>query len=194
MKYAVVLLLGMSLMANRANAQEYPKSIFGVSAGLNVSNLVSVDEGVKVKMDSRVGFHIAGSYELLLMKNAPLYLETGLQLSQKGATAFTGHFKASFLFAEVPLMVNYKFSLPYGISVSPSLGAYYAYAFYGSGEMSQIMEDPKVSDIGVRASVTAQWHKIALGIGYEHGIHAISDGEGDKSPLRNFFVSVGFKF
>lgn len=189
----MALLIGMTLMENKANAQEYPKSIFGVSAGLNVSNFV--EDGFKMK--SRAGFHIAGSYELLLTKNAPLYLETGLQLSQKGATAFMGLFKTSILFAEVPLMVNYKFSLPYGISASPSLGAYYAYGFHESDEMfddSTATTNSKISDIGVRAGVTAQWRKITFGIGYEHGIHAISGGEGSKSPLRNFFVSAGFKF
>lgn len=191
--YAATLLLGMVLMMGTAKAQDYPKSIVGVSVGLNVSNITSEE----MDMDSKIGFHIAGSYELLLTKNVPFYLETGLQLSQKGGSLMGMSMKAWY--AEIPLMLNYKFALPYELTVSPAVGAYYGFGLTGQakgwGEKVDLFDKDdgwNRSDFGIRAGVTAQWHKVALGLGYEFGMFDFTDG-GEVS-MRNFFVSVGIRF
>ena len=86
MKKLFFALVGVVMMASSAFAQNFEKNIYGVRAGMNVANM-SVQG---LSPSSKVGFHVAGVYQRLLMESQPLYLETGLQISQKG-------FKMEFL-------------------------------------------------------------------------------------------------
>lgn len=79
MKKLLLTLVVAAVAAGSAMAQNYEKNIFGVRAGLNVSN-VSMDYFAP---KSKAGFHVAGVYQRLLTGSLPLYLETGLQVSQK---------------------------------------------------------------------------------------------------------------
>ena len=80
MKKLFFALVGVVMMASRAFAQNIEQNIYGVRAGMNVANM-SVQG---LSPSSKVGFHVAGVYQRLLMESQPLYLETGLQISQKG--------------------------------------------------------------------------------------------------------------
>ena len=111
-------------------AQNYEKNIFGIRAGLNVSN-VSMDYFAP---KSKAGFHVAGVYQRLLTGSLPLYLETGLQISQKGCKinyedSETDKYNATYV--EIPVMVNYKFNIRDIVTLYPSVGLYYAFGVGG---------------------------------------------------------------
>lgn len=189
-----------SFVSMQANAQDYPQSNFGVNVGVNFSKFS--EEGVS--LNSRPGFFIAGTFEHLLLKNLPLYLETGVQFSQKRsqldmliATATINGF-----YAEVPVMLNYKFFLPYELIVYPCIGAYYGFGIGGQMKASALGFAEKTplfgeeglsrSDFGLRAGCAAEWNRLVLGLNYEQGLLNVSPES--KTVISSFLISVGVKF
>lgn len=209
MKRLFTLFVVMVLMAGSAFAQDYEKNIFGVRAGLNVSNISM--QGFSPK--SRAGFHVAGVYQRLLMKSQPLYLETGLQISQKGCKVDLFDTKTSVnpLYLEIPVMINYKFNIKDVVTLYPSAGFYYAIGVAGKSKSEFEGVEEKVdlfgsngslkrSDFGMRFSATAEWKRFSFSLGYEFGFLNINnikeeyDEDNVSMKTGNFFLSVGYNF
>ena len=220
MKKLLLALMGTVMVAGCAMAQNYEKNLYGVRAGLNVASLL--DQGMEVH--SKTGFHIAGVYQRLLTESLPLYLETGLQLSQKGyKVQFYEREPYNAMYLEIPVMVNYKFYIKDKVAIYPSFGVYYALGIGGKykGESMDSEEYGtekydmfgskgfmKRSDFGMRFSATAEWKQFVFSLGYEFGfvnVAKIADGgnpESNEDALSswgklktgNFFLSVGYNF
>lgn len=182
---AAVMLLGS------AAAQGLPKNIVGVRAGANFSSL---DYELLGSFDFRTNFNAGVSYERLLLKNLPLYLETGLHYSNKGCKLSDfddydyedeGSYGAriSLGYIEVPVMLNYKFFIGNDIALYPSAGLYYAFGVAGNevetfkgeklGEPSDVFgeeEGLRRSDFGYRVGISASWRNFVLSAGYEGSI------------------------
>lgn len=212
---AAVMLLGS------ASAQGLQKNIFGVRAGANISNLsINFDE---MNMDFKPSFNAGVSYERLLLSSTPLYLETGLYYTNKGAKQGAwededGLYQFSLNYLEVPVMVNYKFHLGNNFALYPSAGLYYAFGVGGSEQekYKEIDEEGtyieiskynvfgadrmlKRSDFGYRVSVSAMWKNIVLTAGYEGSILNTWQDSGDenlslKMRNSNIFISLGYNF
>lgn len=181
MKKLFFALAGVILVASSAVAQNYEKNLYGVRAGLNVASLL--DQGMEVH--SKTGFHIAGVYQRLLTESLPLYLETGLQLSQKGyKVQFYERESYNAMYLEIPVMVNYKFYIKDKVAIYPSFGVYYALGIGGKYKGESMNSEEygtekydmfgskgfmKRSDFGLRFSATAEWRKFAFSLGYEFG-------------------------
>ena len=220
MKKLLLALMGTVMVAGCAMAQNYEKNLYGVRAGLNVASLL--DQGMEVH--SKTGFHIAGVYQRLLTESLPLYLETGLQLSQKGyKVQFYERESYNAMYLEIPVMVNYKFYIKDKVAIYPSFGVYYALGIGGKykGESMDSEEYGtekydmfgskgfmKRSDFGMRFSATAEWKQFVFSLGYEFGfvnVAKIADGGNPefnedalsswgKLKTGNFFLSVGYNF
>ena len=195
---ALSLLFGLGMMTNNILAQESAKTIFGVNAGLNFSRTPAEEE---MNLDSKTGFHVGASVEYRLVNSRPVYLETGIQFTQKGGK-FSSFVKATANYLEVPIMVNYKFYSPFGIHFYPSIGVYGSYGIGGKvkfgfdNEVEPIFGDEgyyKRLDFGVRLGMSAQWQQIVFGVGYEHGVINIS-GPDENAKTRNIYISIGYKF
>lgn len=181
MKKLFFALVGVAMVASSAVAQNYEKNLYGVRAGLNVASLL--DQGMDVH--SKTGFHIAGVYQRLLTESLPLYLETGLQFSQKGFKVQSYEREPyNAMYLEIPVMVNYKFYIKDKVAIYPSIGVYYALGiggkYQGEATESDVYETVKCdmfgsngimkrSDFGMRFSATAEWRKFAFSLGYEFG-------------------------
>lgn len=183
---AAVMLLGS------ASAQNLPKNIVGVRAGANFS---SMDYELLGSFDFKTNFNAGVSYERLLLKNLPLYLETGLHYSNKGCKLsdfddydyeddyeYEGSYgtRVSLSYIEVPVMLNYKFFIGNDIALYPSAGVYYAFGVAGNevetfkgeklGEPSDVFgeeEGLRRSDFGYRVGISASWRNFVLSAGYE---------------------------
>ena len=210
MKKLILTLAGAVMTFCLAVAQDYQTNIFGVYAGLNVAKISAYG----ISTDSKLGFHVGGSYERLLMNNRPLYLETGLQFSQKGFKISERSGSTSYL--EIPVMVNYKFHFGDALTLYPSAGIYYAFGIGGkekdsvtNGEYDLFGKTGgfKRSDLGIRFGVTFGIRQFNVGVGYEFGLMNISkigdgwfddsyesDSSFPKAKNGNLFVSVGYKF
>lgn len=201
MKKLFFALAGVAMMASSAVAQNYEKNLYGVRAGLNVSNASMSG----FDFNSRVGFHVAGIYQRLLTETHPLYLETGLQISQKGFKAdfWADKETANPLYLEIPIMVNYKFNIKDVVTLYPSIGFYYALGVSGKSKYEYMETEEfegesyseksdlfgangvmKRSDFGMRFSATAEWKQFVFSLGYEFGfvnVAKIADGGNPES-------------
>lgn len=195
MKKLLFALLGVVLMAGSATAQEkFDDQSIGVRAGLNISKIKT--DGVTY--DGMAGFHVGGIYQRLLTKSMPLYLETGLYVTQKGFKV-DGDNKANAFYFEVPVLVNYKFQVGNDFVLYPSAGLYYGLGFAGKSKMADIKFDTfgdggmlERSDLGVRASFTAEWNQFLVSAGYDYSL--FDAGKDGKMKNRTFFLSVGYNF
>lgn len=202
--------MGTVMVVGCAMAQNYEKNLFGVRAGLNVSNVSASGYSA----DAKAGFHVSGVYQRLLAKTMPIYLETGLQLTQKGCKIDSG--KANAMYLEIPVMVNYKFNIKDIVTIYPSIGLYYAYGISGKYKDEYTETDGyeevyisynedlfggdnylKHSDVGLRIGATVDWKHYSFGLGYEFGLFDIAKNE-FFGPYRvksgNFFITIGYNF
>lgn len=213
MKKLFFCLLGLVAFAMTASAQNH--SSLGIRMGVNVANLRVSDSGSS--FDSKVSFHVGAAYQRPVLRVLPLYLETGLYLSGRGARniSVTDEQKgnANTLYLQVPVLVSWHFNIK-SVSLQPYAGAYYALGIHGklkvAGEKLNVFKEttvegenfPKLfkrSDIGLRFGLGATIHKrIYIGAGYDLGLTDIlkDNNEIDRSKLRNgsFFLSLGFNF
>lgn len=211
----LLLVVVAAMMVGAVSAQEWQKNILGVRVGANVANM-NVD---LLDTKARVNAHVGVSYERQLLKNLPLYLETGLQLTNKGFKFEYSDWeegtstKTTATYLEVPVMVNYKFNIQDVVTVYPSAGFYYAYGIAGKskatetydGESESYEDDTfgdegmKRSDVGFRVGVSAVWKQFVFGIGYEGGFTDLGGSDEEdlisiKCKNTNFFISVGYNF
>lgn len=196
MKKLFLILVGTVLLAGTAAAQTYQKHIFGVRAGLNIAN-VSFDG---VKHESKAGFHLGGSYQYLLTERMPLYLETGLQITQKGTKHDATLKKYTAFYAEIPVAVTYKFRVADEIALLPAAGFYYGLGLGGkvkaAGNKADTFGDDgafKRSDFGMRFGGAVEWRRYSFGLGYEFSLVNVAK-HGSDTHNRNFLFSVGYNF
>lgn len=200
------LFLAAVMLLGSVSAQDLQKSIYGVRAGVNFSNVsLKIPDFLEIDGKNRTGFNVGFSYEHLLMKENPLYLETGLYYSQKGYKHSevdydeTYNYKTTLSYLELPLMVNYKFNVGKGFTLYPSAGLYVAVGLGGKEKeiYEEISEDEiyqeiykynafgeygtfKRADLGYRVSASASWKQIVLSIGYEGSILNIAQNYSDE--------------
>lgn len=201
MKKFLLLIVAVFLMANYGFAQKYEKNIFRVQGAVNFSWAGDAD--------MKVGESIGAVYERLLMKNRPLYLETGLEITQKG-TKVEG-LKCSAWFIEIPVMVNYKFKLRKDVYIFPSAGLYTGIGIAGKvkGELLEQLGGTQMDtfgddgackrfDMGLRFGGTVSWQNLHFGLGMEFGLINLLRDEleamGAKARTANIFLSFGWKF
>lgn len=187
--------------------RNFPKNIFGVRAGLNVAKM----SGDWIEPKSAVGFHVGANYQRLLIKNAPLYFETGIYFTMKGfkddsavegMDEYTIEAKTNPMYVQIPILFNYKFHLGNDFTLAPFVGGYYAVGVAGKYKETENGEDAgeadlfggeepflKRSDAGVNVGLNATYKKFNLGLGYEIGI---LDNYGLKN--RCFTLTVGYNF
>lgn len=195
-KYALTLFV-LLLAGAPLSAQNHEKNILGVRAGLNISWLTaSLDHGSEFS-NSRVGFHISVSDQILLSKRLPLYLETGVNFSSRGGKIQTEEYGSGAdpvyqnvslrpMYLQVPLLVNYHFNIADLFTIQPFAGVY-----YGVGIGGKIIETYKIdmfgdgsgfmrSDFGVRMGVGFVWKRIYFGLNYDLGcMDMLKEGAGE---------------
>ncbi len=200
MKKLFLILAGTVLLAGTAAAQQYEKHIFGVRAGLNIAN-VSIDG---IKPEAKAGFHIGGSWQYLLTENHLLYLESGLSITQKGFKLDKASTKCNLFYAQVPVLVTYKFAVADEVRIMPVGGFYYALGLGGKLKMKgedgtekadMFGEDGffKRSDFGMRFGGAVEWKRYTFGVGYEFSLMNVGSDSSD-THNRNFYFSVGYNF
>lgn len=84
------ILLCLLALAAGLTAFGQNESSFGVRAGLNVANLHLSAGGLSASLDSRASYHVGFAYQQPLLRVLPLYFETGLYLSGRGASVTAG--------------------------------------------------------------------------------------------------------
>ena len=193
-----LMTLAVACFALTASAQEKGDFRFGVTAGMNVSNITDME------MDSRIGFHVGAKAEYNITDN--LYGNAALLFSQKGNKKEEGSIEATSNpgYLELPIHIGYRFKMGDKVSIFGETGPYFAYGICGKlkVEDSGWEYDKKFFDIdevnkfdfgwGVKAGV--EYANFQIGLGYEYGITKVFDIDDVKPHNSNFMVSVAYMF
>ena len=185
-----LMTLAVACFALTASAQEKGDLRFGVTAGMNVSNITDL------KMDSRIGFHVGAKAEYNITDN--LYGNAALLFSQKGCKKDELTMNPGYL--ELPIHIGYRFKMGDKVSIFGEIGPYFAYGICGKvkeGDYDvKFFDDDDVNkfDFGWGVKAGVEYAKFQISLGYEHGITEVFDYTGLDSHNSNFMVSVAYMF
>ena len=209
------LLLSFVLLVSIAgvSAQDLQKSVFGIHAGTTISNINMSAEGLTVGMTSKFGFQVGASYEALLSKRSPLYFETGVYFTQKGASMDAEGVTVKINLSQilVPVMLNYQVNLGQGVAFVPFAGLYYSVGVggvqsvgdaagtsYDEADSYGVSSGNNRSEVGLRVGAGINFDRVVLKVGYEHGFTSIIkkiDSSVEASAKSSAFtVTLGYRF
>ena len=186
--------LAVACFALTASAQEKGDLRFGVTAGMNVSNITDTE------MDSRIGFHVGVKAEYKVTNN--LYGSAALLFSQKGCQFEEDGEKltANPGYIELPIHIGYRFKMSEKVSIFGETGPYFAYGICGKDKEGdydvKFFDDDDVNkfDFGWGVKAGVEYAKFQISLGYEGGITEVFDSRGLDPHNSNFMVSVAYMF
>ena len=155
-----------------------------------------------VSIGTKVGMTLAGVIGLRVSSTTPLFLESGLYYTQRGAK--NSDYNITHNNLEIPLVIKYGIQATNEIAVLPFFGPYFAYGV--STDESLKSEVAKKQDIrvnrnnmGFKIGCGAEYNKLYAEVGYQFGVTNIIDDEfaagKDKSARNNaLFINVGVNF
>ena len=189
-----LMTLAVACFALTASAQEKGDFRFGVTAGMNVSNITDM------KMDSRIGFHVGAKAEYNITDN--LYGNAALLFSQKGNKKEEGSIEATSNpgYLELPIHIGYRFKMGDKVSIFGETGPYFAYGICGKDKEGdydvKFFDDDDVNkfDFGWGVKAGVEYAKFQISLGYEYGITKVFDIDDVKPHNSNFMVSVAYMF
>ena len=156
-----------------------------------------------LSVGSKVGLTLAGVIGLRLSNTAPVFLESGLYYTQRGAK--DDDYEITHNNLEIPLVVKYGFQVSNEIALLPFFGPYFAYGVSTDEKLkSNYAENHDVrvnrNNMGFKLGCGAEYNKIYLELGYQFGITNIIDDEfsdewKNKSARNNaLFLNFGVNF
>ena len=197
--------------------------VLGVRAGLNVTNIDFSAGSASVSLDSRASFNAGFVYQQPLMRMLPLYLETGLYVTGRGASInaadfdlgfdeeLSGKVKFNMLYLQVPVAVSWHFNIK-SVSIQPLAGVFYGLGIHGKakfkGEKADLFKSTdlgdgaeeeavfKRSDLGLRfgANVVLKKH-YNVSLSYDLGLlNILKNGDEVKAKNGSFYISLGYNF
>lgn len=207
----VLLLLTAALLAGAVSAQNYEKNIFSIRGGMNVASMSASYSGLTESSDSRIGYYIGISDEMLLSERLPFYFETGLHFSSRGSKDGGMSYRPMYL--QIPVLLNYHFNIKNTVTIQPFAGLYYGLGLGGKIKAGSVKADLfgdsgvlKRSDLGVRLGAGIAYKHFYFGLSYDIGCLNTLTKEAaaqieqqlgvTDAKIRNncFTVSVGYNF
>ena len=176
---------------------------YGVRIGMTGATLSGDATAVK-DLGTKVGLTLAGVIGLHISKSAPVFLESGLYYTERGAKK--NKFSVSYNNLEIPILVKYGIKATDDIAILPFLGPVFSYAFSGkykytengtSVEVGAFDEKKwdglKRANMGFKLGCGAEYNNLYLEAGYQFGITDISKSE-DGIHSNALFVNFGVNF
>lgn len=176
---------------------------YGVRIGMTGATL-SGDAAAVKDLGTKVGLTLAGVIGLHISKSAPVFLESGLYYTERGAKK--NKFSVSYNNLEIPILVKYGVKATDDIAILPFLGPVFSYAFSGkykyteggtSVEVGAFDEKKwdglKRANMGFKLGCGAEYNNLYLEAGYQFGITDISKSE-DGIHSNALFVNFGVNF
>jgi hypothetical protein len=189
---------------------------YGVRLGMTVASLGG-DDLKEVSSGSKVGMTLGAVVGLRVSESTPLFLESGLYYTERGAK------DVGYTNLEIPLLIKYGFKATDDIAVLPFVGPYFSRAGWGKakikGDYSGTNKTTKVGtfaeekwtglsrlNMGFKIGCAAEYNKLYVEIGYQIGITDISKNggteiiknlyKGEDHTVRSnaFFANFGVNF
>ncbi|MBR0180915.1 MAG: hypothetical protein IJQ04_04530 [Prevotella sp.] len=155
-----------------------------------------------ISIGSKVGMTLAGVIGLRVSSTTPLFLESGLYYTQRGAKNSDYNIVHNNL--EFPILIKYGIQASDNIAVLPFFGPFFAYGVSTDEKLKTeyaLTHDIRVNrnNMGFKIGCGAEYNKLYAEIGYQFGVTNIIDDEyefgRDKSSRNNaLFFNVGVNF
>lgn len=182
---------------------------YGIRLGMTAANLSGDNETPQIESGSKVGMTLAGVVGLRVSESTPLFLESGLYYTERGAK------NIGYSNLEIPLLIKYGIKATDDIAVLPFVGPYFARAGWGKtkqytmeGEtVSKKVEkvgtfDEKKSangglnrlNMGFKIGCAAEYNKLYVEVGYQIGVSNIAKDDDRTIHSNAFFANFGVNF
>ena len=123
---------------------------YGVRFG---GTLASISGDLSV--GTKVGLTLGGVVGLRLSTSSPVFLESGLYYTQRGAK--DGDYEVTHNNLEIPLVVKYGFKATDEIALLPFIGPYFAYAVSADQSRLAFQEESGPRKKALTASIATTW-------------------------------------
>ena len=165
---------------------------YGIRFG---GTLASVSGDIPV--GTKVGLTLAGVIGLRVSSTAPVFLESGLYYTQRGAKEDPITITHDNL--EIPVLVKYGIKATDEIALLPFFGPYFAYAvsseFKYKGETApKDSFRPNRNNMGFKLGCGAEFNKIYAEVGYQFGVTNFIDSDDLTGHNNAFFLNLGLNF
>lgn len=174
---------------------------YGVRLGMTVANLGGdVDE---LDLDSKVGMTLGGVVGLRVSESTPIFLESGLYYTERGAK------DVGYSNIEIPLLIKYGIKATDDIAILPFVGPYFARACWGKTKIADMETGKTVKvgtfdenkwnglkrlNMGFKLGCAAEYNKLYVELGYQFGVSNISKNDDFTIRSNAFFANFGVNF
>lgn len=170
---------------------------YGMRLGLNVSSLTGNDLGDN--LGAKAGLNLAGVIGLRVSEATPIFLESGLYFTQRGASKDKNTY-VDLNYLEIPILMKYGVQVADEVAILPFIGPTFSLGIAGKTKMGENM--PKESsfdycnraDVGIKLGCGAEYNKLYLETGYQFGITNIAKADNASSHNGAFFINIGMNF
>ena len=159
------------------------------SGGFELDN-ESVYYGVRLGITSAT---LAGVLGLRVSSTTPVFLESGLYYTERGAK------NIGYNNFEIPLLIKYGIQTSDDIAILPFIGPYFSYAFSGKTKIlgddgKKVKVGLKRANMGFKIGCGAEYNKLYLEIGYQLGVTNVSKDDDLSLHSSALFANFGVNF
>ena len=101
---------------------------YGIRLGVNFAG-IGGDLMDQLDLDTKTGMTLGGVVGLRLSDSTPVFLESGLYYTERGAKKDKN--KVGLTYLELPILIKYGVQVSDDIAVLPYIGPYFSYGFAG---------------------------------------------------------------
>ena len=174
----------------------------GLRIGLNVSSVYADDSQFDCS-SPKTGFNVGLVTGIQMAPGTPLYLETGLLLTEKGGKSDGRNpLTYNMTYLEVPFLVKYQYNFDRLTSIQPFAGFFGALGVSGQIRdkerhlsRSSFSDDAfKRFDAGLRVGCGIQFDHFYAELGYDASLANISRDDYNMAHNGCFYTSIGVNF
>ena len=168
---------------------------YGIRLGVNFAG---IGGDFNDNLGTKVGMNLGGVIGLRLSQSTPVFLESGLYYSERGAK--DGKDKASLTYLELPVLIKYGIQTGGDFVVLPYIGPYFSYGIAGKTKIKEAgindssYEFFKHGDMGFKLGCGAEYNKLYVELGYQFGVTNICKDDNLSSHSNALFVNFGVNF
>ena len=139
---------------------------------------------------------------LRVSSTAPVFLESGLYYTQRGAKE--GNITITSDNLEIPVLVKYGIKATDEIALLPFFGPYFAYAVSSDKKDKRSQADMAAgknelhrinrNNMGFKLGCGAEYNKLYLELGYQFGVTNFLDSDDYTAHNNALFLNVGVNF
>ena len=182
---------------------------YGIRLGMTAANLSGDTESPRLESGSKVGMTLAGVVGMRVSASTPLFLESGLYYTERGAK------NIGYSNLEIPLLIKYGVKATEDIAILPFVGPYFARAGWGKTKQYTMEGDTftkKVEKVGTfdekkaangglnrlnmgfKIGCAAEYNKLYVELGYQIGVSNIAKDDNKTIHSNAFFANFGVNF